>query len=146
MKQVYLAWKAIAGMKLRISCSEGCCCWSVCFVYTELVNIIRSHNSLRHVRGWKKIAEMQEVFLVSGQTLSFKSSSMMLTSLTSKSTAVICLSSSLHQIGAPRQICVCTCQQMACSGIPFGSYFTILRCKVAPMLGSQGHGLSCEGV
>lgn len=71
-------------------------------------------------------------FLASGQILFFKSSSMMLTSLTAKSTAVICLSSSLHQIGAHRQICVCTCQQMACSGIPFGFFLLSYSAKLPP--------------
>lgn len=91
-------------MKLRISGGEGCCRWSAFFVQSELVSIIRSHNGLRHVRGWKKIAEMQEVCLVSGQTLFFEPFSLMLMSLTAESTAIICLSPSLNWMGAVGQV------------------------------------------
>lgn len=74
-----------------------------CVVHTELVSIGSSHNSLRRVRGWKKTAEMQEVLLVSGQTLCSEPFSVVLTRLTAESTTNICLSSSLSCMAAAEQ-------------------------------------------
>lgn len=102
-------------MQLRISCNEGCCYWPACFVQTEVVSIIGSHGSLRHVRERKEIAEMGRSFWLSGQPLFFRPFSLILTSLTSESTAVTCLSLSLSIVGAVVQVGRCV---SACGGIP----------------------------
>lgn len=114
-----------------MSCSKGCSCWCECFVLAEPLGTIRSSSSPRHVRLWKKIAEIQEVFLLFGWRLFFEPFSVMVTSLTTKSTAIILLSSSLNQMGAVVQAgsYVYTCQQTACSGIPSGPTWDVFTAQ-----------------
>lgn len=134
-------------MKPRISCSERCCCWSVCFVQTELVSTIRSYNSLRHVRRWKKIVEMQEVFLVSGQTLSFIPFSSVLFLWCSpvwlqRALHCHCLSSSFHWVGA-----VVQGDWWPTVGSPLALLLqTSSQLRAAPVLGGRGGGVSGQGV
>lgn len=129
-------------MKLRISCSEGCCCWSLCFVQTELVSIIRSHNSLRHVKGWKKTVERLQVFLVSGQTLFssplLRCSHWLPRALQSLACRPSSKGRSSRSSGAGRQVGVCACRQMACSGVPAGSAFTVFMALSCPHAGQTG--------
>lgn len=130
-------------MKLRITC-EWCCHWSTCFAQTELVSIIRSHNSLKHIRGWKKIADMQEVVLLSGH---FSSSPFLWCSqvwLTRALQTFACYHPSteweqcryLHaRVG-----------RWPTMGSPLVLFLLSTQLKAASMLCRQGGGVSCDGV
>lgn len=92
---------------------------------------------------------MQEVFLVSGPTLFFRRFSMMLTSLTAKGTAIICLSSSLNHMGAVVQVgrsVRALASRWPAVGFPLALLLPSSQLKAVPMLGRQGADRSYEGV
>lgn len=128
--------------------SEGCCYWSAFFVQSELVSIIRTHNGLRHVRGWKKIAALQEACSFSGQTLFFEPCSRMLPGLTAKSAAVICLSSSLNwmvAVGQAGRHVRALAGRWPAVGSPWALLLPSSQLKAVPTLGRQGGGVSRGG-
>lgn len=135
-------------VKLRICCGEGCCCWSAFFVQSELVSIIRSHNGLGHVRGWQKIAELQEVFGFWSNTFFW--------ALFWDAHKFDCKEHCSHlpvivpQLnggsGAGWRVRMCTCWEMAWSGIPSGALLLpSSQLKAVPTLGRQGGGVSRGG-
>lgn len=74
--------------------------------------------------------------------------SVVLTSLTAKNIAVMCLSSLLSQMGAVVQVgrCVVHIWQVACNGIPSGPPPAIFIAHSCPRAGHAGRCVNPEGV
>lgn len=118
----------LSGMKLRIGCHEGCCCWYACFVQIELVSIIRNRNSLRYVGDERKLQRYKKCFWCRCQIDVARHQLDTLQALFHDAHKFDCKEHCNHlpvivpqpngSSGAGRQIYTRACQKMVCSGTP----------------------------